>query len=193
MEQLTDKQILKGLLTDNNLIIERIYKKYGPDILGYILKNGGSEKEGLEVLQLTIIKVWEKVKAGAYQDRGRFRQWFFQIAVNFWRMKKRGEQKNPITYCGEWEDNIADQGEEDRLWRIWRNKYTDFVCQAIPLLGEKCQRYIQSYHFEERKQVEIARAEGMNHGAFRKALHACRKKLETIIGRLMNESSKTMP
>jgi len=127
-----------------------------------------------------------------YEDRNRFKQWFFQIAVNFWRIRKRGEKKDLTIYCGEWEDNIKDQGEEDMLWRVWKNKYTDFVNQAIPMLGEKCQKYILSYHFEERKQVEIAKEAGISHGAFRKALHSCRKKLETLINTLMNESTKTM-
>jgi len=190
MEQLTDKQILTGLQIDDNQVIESIYKMYGKDVLGYILKNGGSEEEGIEILQLTVIKVWEKVKAKEYEDRGRFKQWFFQIAVNFWRMNKRNEHKNPTYYCGEWEDNISDDGDQDKLWRVWRNNYTDFIYQAIPMLGEKCQRYIQSYHFEERKQLEIAKEEGIKHGAFRKALHSCRKKLTQIVNTLMNESAE---
>lgn len=190
MEQLAEHQILEGLRKDDERIVARIYKKYGSDVLGYVVKNGGTKEEGLEILQLTVIKVWEKVKAEKYEDRGRFRQWFFQIAVNFWRMKKRAEQKEAVVYCGEWEDNIADNGEDELLIRTWKNNYIDIVGKAITKLSLKCQRYINGFYLEDKTQKQMVEEEGTNINAFSTALYKCRKKLKGIIEELKEGSNE---
>lgn len=178
---LTDQQILKGIAAKDTKVFDYIYQKYGPMVVAYVLKNSGTKTEGMEVLQISMLKVWDKIKNRQYEDRGMFGQFLYTIAANTWKEELRRKRRKPIQELGKIEELLEDQGDNDLYQKVVRNESMDAIYRALDQLEDLCRDIIELYHLQEVPLKEIAKMKNYDYNNLRKRIFNCRKKLKKLV------------
>ena len=62
-----ERQILERIKANDRKVLGELYKKYQRLIFGHVIKNGGNEKDAEDILQETVITIWQKVSAGNFE------------------------------------------------------------------------------------------------------------------------------
>lgn len=84
MLRYTTQEILKGILENNNIIIQSIYDNYFHGIKKFIEKFGGSKDDALDVFQDGILVIYEQMRSGEIKQISNFRSYFFSICKFKW-------------------------------------------------------------------------------------------------------------
>ncbi len=178
--KITEKELLEGLQTKQPGTFRYLYKKFGPMVLAHVMKNSGSREDGDEILQRTVLKVWEKVNTGAYQAQGKFDQFFYSVATNMWLDELRSRRRKPVSRLGKSEEYLQDEGEEDWSRKVVKNDSIDAIYRGLKKLGDTCKELIEMYHFQEISLKEIAEIKQYDYGNLRKRIFDCRNRLKRL-------------
>lgn len=82
-----DEQLIERYLTGEIEAFERLYARYAPRLLGFLIGLDGDRDAAEEAAQLTWIKVSARI--GGCRDRARFRAWLFRTAHRTWLDERR--------------------------------------------------------------------------------------------------------
>jgi RNA polymerase sigma factor (sigma-70 family) len=177
MDFKNDDDILRGVMSGDRLTIKWLYETLGPKIVGYVLNNSGSREDGQEVFQNTILRVFQNVKNGHYNNAGKFSPYFFTIAINVWheelRYRKRQAHDDLIP-------EATDNTQEDHELSILKDKKLSALHLALQKIGEKCRELLQKFHFEDKASKELAIEYDIADNVVRKRLFDCREKLRHL-------------
>lgn len=180
MKSYSNEQLIKAIGEGDQRALTFLYHKYGPRIKGYILKNSGELDDANDMIQKTILVIWEKVKSGAYTEQAKFDQFIGRVASNLWLSELRSRRRNPTVKLGKGEEMLEDTGSKEIIGKAFRGKALDAMYTALNQLGTICQRLIELYHLEEKALKEIAIEENVTYGSLRKRIYDCRNKLRKL-------------
>jgi len=182
---LKDQQIVEGILNKDNRTYSYIYEKYGPMIMAYAMKNSGSSEDGIELVQVTILKIWNIIQNGKYESRGKFGQFVYTVAANTWKLELRSRKRTPTQALGESENFISDKGEEELYWKVTKDAKLDAIYQGINQLDDTCQELINLFHLEKVSLMEISEQKNYPYNNLKKRIFSCRKKLKRIVAEMV--------
>jgi len=182
---LKDQQIVEGILKKDNRTYSHIYEQYGPMIMAYAMKNSGSSEDGIELVQVTILKIWNIIQNGKYESRGKFGQFVYTVAANTWKLELRSRKRTPVQALGESENYISDQGEEELYWKVTKDAKLDAIYQGINQLDDTCQELINLFHLEKVSLLEISKRKNYPYNNLKKRIFSCRKKLKRIVAEMI--------
>jgi len=177
---MTEPELLAGIQRKDNQAFSYMYQHFAPKILGYVLKNSGNEADANEVIQETLLKVWQKVQDGKYESQGKLKSYVVSVGVNTWLETLRNRKRKPTDQLANKEWQLADEGEVDLHQKIEKYKSLDALYVGLSKLGEPCKTLIQLFHFEEVPLKEIAIQQQIEYGSLRKRIFDCRKKLKKL-------------
>ena len=177
---MTETELLAGIKRKDRQTFSYMYQHFAPKILGYVLKNSGSETDAKEVIQETLLKVWQKVQDGKYESRGKLKSYVVSVGVNTWLETLRNRKRKKTDRLADKEWQLADDGDIDLHQKVEKYKSLDAIYVALNQLGEPCKSLIQSFHFEEIPLKEIAQQEQIEYNSLRKRIFDCRKKLRKL-------------
>lgn len=100
---MTDEQMYEGFKIGDNTALTYIYQVLGSKVLGIAITNSGSEDDGYDLLQATMVVIWQQLENGRYEHKGKFRQYFFGVAYKLWLNELRKRKKNATVPI----DNLA--------------------------------------------------------------------------------------
>jgi len=181
---LKDQQIIEGILNKENRTYSYIYEQYGGMITAYALKNNGSMEDGMELVQVTILKIWDIIKNGKYEARGKFGQFVYTVAANTWKMELRKRKRSPTQTLGASENYISDQSEEALYWKMTQDSKLDTIYRGINQLDDVCQELINLFHLEKVSLLEISKTKNYPYNNLKKRIFSCRKKLKKIVAEI---------
>ncbi len=177
---MTESELLAGIQRKDNQAFRYMYENFGPKILGYVMKNSGSRADADEVIQESLLKVWQKVQEGKYESQGKLQNYVIQVGRNTWLETLRNRRRKPTDQLENKEWQLADEGEVDLHQKIEKYKSLDALYVGLSKLGEPCNSLIQLFHFEEIPLKEIAEQQQIEYGSLRKRIFDCRKKLQKL-------------
>lgn len=158
MSDLDPARLLEGIRQREHKILSRIYVKYYPIVLRYILNNSGSESDAKDVFQESIIVIYTLASDKSFEIREQFAAFIIGIAKRIWlkqirhnEVKKRyvDESKNVDEQV---EEHPSDEELEDELELALIRKH-------IVNLGEECRKVLMMAA-EGVKNEEIAQKQG---------------------------------
>jgi len=157
MLNISDQEILEGIKTGDDQVIKCLIRIYFPKIKNFILKNKGTINDAEDVLQETLIIIYEKIRKTELKINSKFETYLYGIGKILWikELKNRGRSENIETL----EDtNVFDAGLFNQLEKRERQKiYRDYFNK----LGDECKRLLQ-YFFNGMKIKEITQIMGYN-------------------------------
>lgn len=160
VQPLSDKELIGKYLQGNHASLEKLISRHQNRIFAYILMIVKNKELADDLFQDTFIKVINTIRAGSYNEEGKFLQWVMRIAHNLIIDHFRKSKRIPVIDNSKNEDfnifdtlNIMEQSVEDRL--ITEQIHQD-VRNLIELLPDEQKEVLFMRHYAEMSFKDIA-------------------------------------
>jgi RNA polymerase sigma factor (sigma-70 family) len=144
MTDYTNLELLNGILRNDTIVLQFIYKNFYSKINFFIKKNNGDDDDANDIFQEAIIIIYRKLKANELVLDCTFETYLYSICRFLWlkQLEKRKIEKESIKDNHEFNDELYDDSLEkvtdlnDR-YRLYQKHFAN--------LGKDCQKILQLY------------------------------------------------
>ena len=140
----TTQDLLNGILRNDTIVLQSIYKNFYSKINFFIKKNNGDDDDANDIFQEAIIIIYRKLKANDLVLECTFETYLYSVCRFLWlkQLEKRKLEKEKIKDNHEYNDDIYDDGLErvvdlNERYRLFQKHFTN--------MGKDCQKVLQLY------------------------------------------------
>ncbi len=159
-QHLSDKELIGRYLKGDHASLESLINRHQNRVYAYILMIVKNKDLADDLFQDTFIKVINTIRAGSYNEEGKFLQWVMRIAHNLIIDHFRKSNRIPVIDNSKNDDfdifdtlNITDQSIEERI--ITEQIHKD-VRKLIELLPSEQKEVLYMRHYAEMSFKDIA-------------------------------------
>jgi RNA polymerase sigma factor (sigma-70 family) len=175
---MNDLEIVKGLKSGNEALLETLYKKHYKMMIHMILKNSGTEEEAKDIYQDSIIVFWQKVRSENFELTSKISTYLYSICFNLWR--KELERKKRFS-------NEEKDGESVPTFE--QNERIKIMNDCLQQMGDVCRKVLSLYYFDNYSMQEIANELGFaNADTAKTKKYKCKKDLDQLVKSKYKES-----
>jgi RNA polymerase sigma factor (sigma-70 family) len=140
----SNQELLNGILRNDTIVLQSIYKNYYSKINFFIKKNNGDDDDANDIFQEAIIIIYRKLKANDLILDCTFETYLYSVCRFLWlkQLERRKLEKEKIKDNHEFNEDIYDDNLEkvvdlnDR-YRLFQKHFAN--------LGKDCQKVLQLY------------------------------------------------
>jgi RNA polymerase sigma factor (sigma-70 family) len=139
----TNKEILDGLIRDDEAIVKNIYRKLHPMISSWIKKNNGSSDDTKDILQEAFLILICKIKDEGITLECSFYTYLFSICKHLWFEELRNRSKvqtNDLQNFVNLSDEIPDDDLEEKKLNIYLYQLNRLESKCRTLLLLYCKK-----------------------------------------------------
>ena len=158
MVNYSNDELLNGILRNDSVILQFIYKNYYYKINFFIKKNSGDDDDANDVFQEAIIIIYRKLKENSLVLDCSFDTYLYSVCRFLWlkQLEKRKNEKERIYDNQEFRDDIYDDQlnrtvEMNERYRLYQKHFKN--------LGKDCQKILQMF-FDKVPLKQIAQVMG---------------------------------
>ena len=175
----SNEELLNGILRNDNVILQHIYKNFYYKVNLYIKKNSGNDEDANDVFQEAIIVVYRKLKANDLIINCAFETYLYSVCKFLW-MKQLTRQKtekemmvDSTVFESEFDHDFSDLVEKNERYKLYQKHFQ--------LLGSDCQKLLQLF-FDKVPLKQIAQIMGFSGEKYvKKRKFKCKEYLVTSI------------
>lgn len=176
-----DAKILDLIWKGDEEALVMLYDSNRRPIVNLVMRNSGGADDAEDVLQESLIVLWERVRAGRFEYKAKLNTFVYATAKNMWSQKLR--RKGRVV-----SGNFDPDGEEDpapsALENLIASEQALKVSEALGKIGEQCRKLLLLFYWDELSMDEIAAQLGFANADTAKAKkYQCKKALEAALGR----------
>ena len=152
--------LLNGILRNDTIILQFIYKNFYSKINFFIKKNSGDDDDANDIFQEAIIIIFRKLKANELVLDCTFETYLYSVCRFLWlkQLDKRKIEREKIKDNHDYHEDIYDDGLEkvadlNERYKLYQKHFTN--------LGKDCQKVLQLY-FDKVPLKNIAQIMGFN-------------------------------
>jgi RNA polymerase sigma factor (sigma-70 family) len=155
----SNEELLNGILRNDNVILQHIYKNFYYKVNLYIKKNSGDDDDANDVFQEAIIVVYRKLKANDLIINCAFETYLYSVCKFLWlkqlaRQKSEKEVKIESTmFETEFDHDFSELVEKNERFKLYQKHFQ--------LLGSDCQKLLQLF-FDRVPLKQIAQIMGFS-------------------------------
>ena len=164
-----DRELLARVATRDEVAFRRLYDRYATRVFRYALTILGSQHLAEEVVQETMVAVWEG--AGSFKGSSRVSTWIFGIARNQAHALRRRESRG---------ERVPDEPAvlPDPAERV---EVQDRVLAAVEELPPEQREVVFLAFYEGLSYREIARILGVPEGTVKSRMYFAKRKLREVL------------
>ncbi|MFO7979009.1 MAG: sigma-70 family RNA polymerase sigma factor, partial [Bacteroidales bacterium] len=154
----SDQELVRHFITGDHSSLETLINRHQRKIFSYIILIVKDKQLAEDIFQDTFIKVINTLRAGTYNEEGKFLPWVMRIAhnlvIDFFRKSKRmpvvenSEEYDLFETLNFFEDNV-----EDRM--ITRQIHED-VRKLVEYLPQEQKEVLKMRHYQDMSFKDIA-------------------------------------
>lgn len=140
----SNQDLLNGILRNDTIVLQFIYKNFYSKINFFIKKNSGDDDDANDVFQEAIIIIFRKLKANDLVLDCSFDTYLYSVCRFLWlkQLDKRKIEKEKIKDNHDYHEDIYDDGLEkvadlNERYRLYQKHFIN--------LGKDCQKILQLY------------------------------------------------
>jgi RNA polymerase sigma factor (sigma-70 family) len=177
----SDARILDGIRCGDESALASLYQANRRPITSLVMRNNGTADDADDVLQESLITLWERVRYGNYEHTAALGTFLYATARNLWlRRLARARREQPF-------DPSTDESSSDEpspLDALVDDERAVGITTALDRLGEPCRTLLVLFYWEEASMEEIARRLGMANASTAKSKkYQCKEQLKRLIDR----------
>ena len=173
-----DREFIQRIKANDRTVLGELFMKYQRMISVYVLKNGGDKNDAEDIIQETIIVLWQKVNSDSLQLTVKLGTYLLAIAKNKWMAELRKRRKISPQDISE---NISN-GNPSSLDNLVNEEKIEYVRKALEMLQPICKKLLLLYYFEEKNMKEIAKILNLaNADVAKSKKYQCKKELERLV------------
>jgi len=174
-----DQKYIEGLLHNNSFIIQSIYDKFAPKVVNYIKQNSGSTDRAQDVIQDTLITIYNQASQKNLQLTCPFDAYFFLLCKRKWlnELKKSSNKEVTINEAVLSKDDDAQELAFETS--VFGEKQALFT-EMFSKLGTACKDLLTAT-FKIKSMEEVAKSLGVTYAYARKKKSLCIGKLTKLV------------
>ena len=148
-----EQALLKGLASNDSVIIEQLYKENFSTIQAFILANNGSYDDARDVFQEAMIALYEKAQSGSFVLTCQIKTYIYSVCRRLWlkKLQQLGRYSQPVDNLEETipvEDDLEQHAKHDAAFAI--------MDRALKSLGEPCKSLLEGYYLQKMDMQALA-------------------------------------
>lgn len=174
-----DQKYIDGLLKNNSFIIQAIYDKFVPKVINYIKQNSGSADEAQDVIQETLVTIYNQASQKKLQLTCPFDAYFFLLCKRKWLNELKKSSNKEVTIN---EEVLSkDDGTHELAFEtsVFGEKQALFS-EMFNNLGKACKDLLTAT-FKIKSMEEVAKSLGVTYAYARKKKSLCIGKLTELV------------
>lgn len=174
-----DQKYIDGLLNNNTFIIQAIYEKFVPKVINYIKQNSGDYNQAQDVVQDTLIAIYNQASQKQLKLTCPFDAYFFLLCKRKWlnELKKTAHKEvtinEEVLYKGDDAQELAFETD------VFSEKQALFA-EMFNKLGNACKELLAAT-FKIKSMEEVATSLGVTYAYARKKKSLCIGKLTKMV------------
>ncbi|HNE49490.1 MAG TPA: sigma-70 family RNA polymerase sigma factor [Chitinophagales bacterium] len=159
-----DNELLQRYIAGEENALALSLQKHQRKIFSFIMMRVKNRELAEDIFQDTFYKVIDSLKAGKYNEEGKFLPWVMMIANNLCMDYFRRNKRMPIIVDSEGKDilNLLRFTEESKEDKIMREQTVLQIKEMIALLPEDQKEVLILRHYADLSFKEIAEMTGTN-------------------------------
>jgi RNA polymerase sigma factor (sigma-70 family) len=166
-----DQKYIDGLLKNNSFIIQSIYDKFVPKVVNYIKQNSGSTDKAQDVVQETLITIYNQASEKKLQLTCPFDAYFFLLCKRRWLNELKKSSNKEVTINEEVLSKDDDAQELAFETSVFGEKQALFT-EMFQKLGSACKELLTAT-FKIKSMEEVAKSLGVTYAYARKKKSLC--------------------
>lgn len=174
-----DQKYIEGLLQNNSFIIQSIYIKFAPKVVNYIKQNSGSAAQAQDVIQDTLIAIYNQAKTKHLRLTCPFDAYFFLLCKRKWLNELKKSYNKEVTIN---EEVLSKDDEAQQLafeTSVYAQKQALFT-EMFNKIGAACKDLLKAT-FKIKSMEEVAKSLGITYAYARKKKSLCMGKLTELV------------
>jgi len=174
-----DQKYIDGLLKNNSFIIQAIYDKFVPKVINYIKQNSGDADRAQDVVQDTLITIYNQASEKKLELTCPFDAYFFLLCKRKWLNELKKSSLKEVTINEEVlykDDDAQELALETSLFGEKQALFTEMFQK----LGTACKELL-SATFKIKSMEEVASSLGVSYAYARKKKSLCIGKLIELV------------
>ena len=177
-----DAKILDLIRKGDEEALVTLYESNRKPIAAYITRNSGTMEDAQDVLQESLVILWERIRTGSFEYKAQLNTFIYGTVKNLWSHRLR--QKKHISPA-----EIDPEAHEDQspsvLDSLIAAERAEMVRDALETIGDQCRKLLLLFYWEEQSMEEIAVRLGFaNADTVKAKKYQCKKALERALSRL---------
>ena len=174
-----DQKYIDGLLKNNSFIIQAIYDKFVPKVINYIKQNSGDADKAQDVIQDTLITIYNQASEKKLQLTCPFDAYFFLLCKRKWLNELKKSSNKEVTINEEVLSKDDDAQELAFETSVFGEKQALFT-EMFQKLGDACKDLLKAT-FKIKSMEEVATSLGVSYAYARKKKSLCIGKLTKLV------------
>lgn len=173
-----DQKYIDGLIENNSFIIQAIYDKFVPKVINYIKQNSGDSDRAQDVIQETLITIYDQATEKNLQLTCPFDAYFFLLCKRKWlnELKKSNKEVTINEEVLSKDDDAQQLAFETSLFGEKQALFTEMFQK----LGEACKGLLKAT-FKIKSMEEVAKSLNVSYAYARKKKSLCIGKLTKLV------------
>lgn len=182
----TDARILDLIRKGDEEALVTLYDSNRKPIVAYVSRNSGTSDDAEDLLQESLVILWERVRSGKFEHRAQLSTFIYATMKNLWSQRLR-EKKRLSSGLIDPEDH--EDFSPSALDVIIASEHAAIVRDALNHIGDQCRKLLLLFYWEELSMDEIASRLGFANADTAKAKkYQCKKALERALGSFQKQS-----
>ena len=174
-----DQKYIDGLLKNNSFIIQAIYDKFAPKVINYIKQNSGDSERAQDVIQDTLITIYNQASENKLQLTCPFDAYFFLLCKRKWLNELKKSSKKEVTI----NEEVLSKGDEAQELAFETSVFGEkqaLFTEMFQKLGTACKDLLTAT-FKIKSMEEVAKSLGITYAYARKKKSLCIGKLTELV------------
>lgn len=174
-----DQKYIEGLKQNNSFVIQSIYEKFAPKVINYIKQNSGDEDQAKDVIQETLITIYNQAHEKKLQLTCPFDAYFFLLCKRKWLNQLKKQDTKGVTINEERLSNDDDALELAFETTLFERQHALFE-EMFQKLGSSCKDLLKAT-FKIKSMEEVAKSIGVTYAYARKKKSLCIGQLTKMV------------
>lgn len=175
-----DYKYIKALLENDSFLINRIYEKFSPKIIGFVKNNSGDETDARDLFQEALIAIFHKAADESFELTCPFDAYIYMVCRNKWFNILKSKSKKAVTLLEPNTFNNDKQIENLSDETIIEDEKQKLFDQKLLEISPKCQELLKK-SWEINNLEIVAQMLNVTYGYVRKKKSECMKKLTSLV------------
>ena len=174
-----DQKYIEGLKQNDSLVIQSIYEKFAPKVINYIRQNSGDEDQAKDVIQETLITIYNQAHEKKLQLTCPFDAYFFLLCKRKWLNQLKKIDTKGVAINEEVLSNADDALELAFETTLFEQQHELFE-EMFQKLGQSCKDLLKAT-FKIKSMEEVAESIGVTYAYARKKKSLCIGQLTKMV------------
>lgn len=173
-------QLIKKGGPDEEEAIRALYVHYMEPLVKQVMFNGGTEDDGQDMFQETVIAFIHTIKQDRFRGDASIKTFLFAMNRNIWKNEMRTRDR--AAQRAKKYEAMGPQQDAGAGGRMEKNQVSRQLVSLMEKLGENCKQILTQFYYEEKSMREIVA--GMNYEneqVVRNKKSKCLKKLAGML------------